>query len=125
MVVVLLSMKATDWEFTNRALVFGLIFAGSFPLYSLDRQNSVAALASWLGPRIGADADHTARFLFAFAALVLLMAALSRSWACAYLSLGLRSYQEQSPPDASRTREMDSKQNHGIGDSPHPALRSR
>jgi len=89
MVVVLLSMKATDWEFTNRALVFGLIFAGSFPLYSLDRQNSVAALASWLAPRIGADPDHTARFLFAFAALLLVMAALLRTWASAYLEAGV------------------------------------
>ena len=89
MVVVLLSMKATDWEFTNRALVFGLIFAVSFPLYSLDRQNSVVALASWLAPRIGADPDHTARFLFAFAALLLVMAALLRTWASAYLEAGV------------------------------------
>jgi hypothetical protein len=41
-------MKATNWEFANRALVFGLIFAFAFPLYSLDHQNSTAALANWL-----------------------------------------------------------------------------
>ena len=50
-------MKATNWEFRNRALLFGLIFAVAFPLYSLDPQNSTAALANWLGPRLGMDAD--------------------------------------------------------------------
>jgi protein-S-isoprenylcysteine O-methyltransferase Ste14 len=89
MVVVLLSMKATDWEFTNRALVFGLIFAISFPLYSLDHQNSAGAFGNWLGPRIGADPDHTARFLFAFAALLLVTAALLRTWTSAYLEAGV------------------------------------
>ena len=78
-------MKATDWEFKNRALVFGLIFAVSFPLYSLDHQNSTTAFASWLGRRVGGDADFAARCLFAFAALLLVSAALIRTWASAYL----------------------------------------
>ena len=78
-------MKATDWEFKNRALVFGLIFAVSFPLYSLDHQNSTTAFASWLGRRVGGDADFAARCLFAFAALLLVSAALVRTWASAYL----------------------------------------
>jgi protein-S-isoprenylcysteine O-methyltransferase Ste14 len=80
-----LSMKATNWEFTNRALVFGLIFAFTFPLYSLDHQNSTAALANWLGPRLRMDADLVARLLFAFAAFLLAMAALIRTWASSYL----------------------------------------
>ena len=78
-------MRATDWEFKNRALVFGLIFAVSFPLYSLDRQNLTAALGDWLASRIGGDPDHIARFLFALAALLLLLAAFIRTWASAYL----------------------------------------
>jgi protein-S-isoprenylcysteine O-methyltransferase Ste14 len=85
----MLAMKATHWEFANRALVFGLIFAVSFPLYSLDRQNSAAALANWIGPRIGADPDFVVRLLFAVAALLLLAAALIRSWASAYLEAGV------------------------------------
>jgi hypothetical protein len=82
-------MKASDWEFTNRALVFGLIFGVSFPLYSLDHQNSATAFANWLGPRVGADADFAARFLFALAALLLVSAALTRTWASAYLEAGV------------------------------------
>jgi protein-S-isoprenylcysteine O-methyltransferase Ste14 len=72
-------MRATNWEFKNRALVFGLIFGLSFSMYFLDRQNSAAALANWL------DANLVARLLFAFAAGLLVVAALFRTWASSYL----------------------------------------
>jgi protein-S-isoprenylcysteine O-methyltransferase Ste14 len=78
-------MKATNWEFTNRALLFGLIFAFSFPLYFLDHQNSAATLASWLGSRLQKDPDLVAGLLFAFAAILLIVAALLRTWASSYL----------------------------------------
>jgi protein-S-isoprenylcysteine O-methyltransferase Ste14 len=78
-------MKATNWEFTNRAIIFGLIFALSFPPYFLDRQNSVAAMSSWLGPKIRMNEDSVAQLLFAFAACMLICAALVRTWASAYL----------------------------------------
>jgi protein-S-isoprenylcysteine O-methyltransferase Ste14 len=78
-------MKATNWEFTNRATVFGLIFAFTFPLYAIDHQNSTSALADWLGPKLNADPDLMARILFACAALLLVIAALIRTWASAYL----------------------------------------
>ena len=48
-------MRATHWEFTNRALVFVLIFALAFPLYAVDPQTSTAALARWLGSTLGLD----------------------------------------------------------------------
>ncbi len=83
------SMKATNWEFTNRALVFGLIFAFAFPLYSLDRQNSTTALANWLGARLQMDADLVAHLLFAFAAFLLVVAAFIRTWASSYLRAGV------------------------------------
>ncbi|MGB8010829.1 MAG: isoprenylcysteine carboxylmethyltransferase family protein [Terriglobales bacterium] len=78
-------MKATDWEFTNRALVFGLVFAFTFPLYFLDHENATAALANWLGARFQVDADRAAQVLFGCAALVLVAAALIRTWASAFL----------------------------------------
>jgi protein-S-isoprenylcysteine O-methyltransferase Ste14 len=78
-------MKATNWEFTNRALVFGLIFGFTFPLYFVDHENSTAALANWLGARLQMDADLLAHFLFACAAFLLVEAALIRTWASAYL----------------------------------------
>lgn len=78
-------MKATNWEFRNRALLFGLIFAVAFPLYALDPQNSTAAIAGWLEPRLGMDADLIARLVFVLAALVLVASALIRTWASAYL----------------------------------------
>ncbi|MGP0072679.1 MAG: methyltransferase family protein [Bryobacteraceae bacterium] len=78
-------MRATNWEFKNRALVFGLIFGCSFALYSLDPQNSAAALANWLSAKLAIDANLLARLLFAFAAFLLLLAALIRTWASSYL----------------------------------------
>jgi protein-S-isoprenylcysteine O-methyltransferase Ste14 len=82
-------MKATNWEFKNRALLFGLIFAFSFPLYFLDHQNSTGALASWLGSRLQRDPDLITRLLFAFAAVLLIVAALLRTWASSYLRAGV------------------------------------
>lgn len=82
-------MKATNWEFTNRALLFGLIFAFAFPLYFLDHQNSTAALANWLGSKLQRNADLVARLLFAFAAVLLIGAALLRTWSSAYLRAGV------------------------------------
>jgi protein-S-isoprenylcysteine O-methyltransferase Ste14 len=78
-------MKATNWEFANRALVFGMIFGLSFPLYVLDHQNSAVALSNWIGFRFQIDADPIARLLFAFAAALLVLAALLRTWASSYL----------------------------------------
>ena len=78
-------MKATNWEFTNRALVFGLILGCSFPLSAVDPVMSAAALANWLAPRVGMDADLLARLVLALAAVLLAAAALLRTWASAYL----------------------------------------
>jgi len=78
-------MRATNWEFSNRALVFGLIFGLAFPLYSVDHENSTAVLANWLAPRIGIDADLLTHLLFALAAFLLVLAALIRTWASAFL----------------------------------------
>jgi protein-S-isoprenylcysteine O-methyltransferase Ste14 len=78
-------MKATNWEFKNRAVMFGLIIALGFLFYFVDPQNASAALANRLAPRLGINADALARILFALAAVVLIKAALLRTWASAYL----------------------------------------
>jgi protein-S-isoprenylcysteine O-methyltransferase Ste14 len=80
-----LQVKATEWEFTHRTLLFGLIFGCAFPLYALDHQNSAAALANWLGPRLRIDSEPVARIFFAAATLLLIVAALIRTWASSYL----------------------------------------
>ena len=78
-------MRATNWEFQNRATVFGMIFGFSFPLYAIDHQNATAALANWLAPKIPMDADLLARLIFFAAAALLTIAVLVRVWASAYL----------------------------------------
>lgn len=82
-------MKATNWEFANRAMLFGLIFGVTFPLYAIDHQNATAALANWLEPRVHLDATLMARLLFAGAAVLLFLAALLRTWASSYLHAGV------------------------------------
>jgi len=79
-------MRATNWEFQNRALLFGLIFGFSFSAYAIDPQNAVAALANWLEATRGIDANLVARLLFAFAACLLVVGALIRTWASSYLN---------------------------------------
>ena len=66
-------------------MVFGLMFGFTFPLYALDHQNSTVALANWLGAELRMDTDLVARLLFAFAAFLLVVAALIRTWASSYL----------------------------------------
>lgn len=78
-------MKATNWEFTNRAMIFGMIIGVSFGLYSVDHENVTSKLADWAGPRLQIDADLLTRLLFYAAALLLVLAALLRTWASAYL----------------------------------------
>jgi protein-S-isoprenylcysteine O-methyltransferase Ste14 len=78
-------MRATNWEFKNRALVFGLIFGLSFSVYAVDPQNSAAALANWLGATLRIDANLLGRLLFAFGTCLLVVAALMRTWASSYL----------------------------------------
>ena len=82
-------MKATHWEFANRALLIGLIFGCGFSLYALDHQNAAAALANWLEARTRVDAGLLVRTQFALAALVLALAALLRTWASSYLRAGV------------------------------------
>jgi protein-S-isoprenylcysteine O-methyltransferase Ste14 len=82
-------MKATNWEFTNRALIFGLIFGCSFPLYCFDRQMSTAMAANWLASRLQTDLDLVVHLLLGIAAFLLIAAALIRTWASAYLNAGV------------------------------------
>lgn len=78
-------MKATTWEFRNRALVIGLIFAAGFSAYQVDPQDLVTTAADWMGLRFGADPHVVTRVLFALAAFLLVISALIRTWASAYL----------------------------------------
>lgn len=78
-------MKATNWEFNHRALVFGLIFAVAFQLYFLDHQNATVAVAGKLAGSLGMNGNFVARALLACAALLVAIAALIRTWASAYL----------------------------------------
>jgi protein-S-isoprenylcysteine O-methyltransferase Ste14 len=78
-------MKASDWEFKQRAVLFGLIFGLPGILYTVDHQNATAAVANWLAQSMHKDADSIARDLFAAAAVVVAAAALVRTWASAYL----------------------------------------
>jgi|HubBroStandDraft_1064217.scaffolds.fasta_scaffold120940_2 protein-S-isoprenylcysteine O-methyltransferase Ste14 len=78
-------MRATDWEFKNRAMVFGLVFGLGFAMYALDHQTSTAVLGNWLAARFAIEEAFVDHLLFAFATLLLAVAALLRTWASSYL----------------------------------------
>jgi protein-S-isoprenylcysteine O-methyltransferase Ste14 len=78
-------MRATIWEFKNRAMLFGLIFGLAFCAYLIDPQNSTAALANFIEAARGINANLAARILLALAACFLAAAALMRTWASSYL----------------------------------------
>jgi protein-S-isoprenylcysteine O-methyltransferase Ste14 len=78
-------MKATDFEFRNRFWIFGLIFGVGFWLYAFDHVNIVQYLVNIT---VGANSPHAnllARCGLAFAALLMLLSALLRTWATSYL----------------------------------------
>jgi protein-S-isoprenylcysteine O-methyltransferase Ste14 len=78
-------MKATDFEFRNRFWIFGLIFGMGFWLYAVDRVNVVQYLINITVGENSPHADLLARCALAFAALLMLLTALLRTWATAYL----------------------------------------
>jgi protein-S-isoprenylcysteine O-methyltransferase Ste14 len=66
-------------------MIFGLIIACGFLLYSVDHLSAVQVLVNWLGPRISVNPDALARAIFFSATILLALAALLRTWASAYL----------------------------------------
>ena len=78
-------MKATSWEFRNRALLFGLIFGLTFPLYAIDRHNVAVAIANWIGPALRVSTHLVSRILVFMGAALLVAAAFLRTWASSYL----------------------------------------
>lgn len=78
-------MKATNWEFKHRALIFGAIFGLAALLYNIDPRNVTDAAAQWLAGRLQWDPDRLTRELFFSAALWVIAAAFMRTWASAYL----------------------------------------
>ena len=82
-------MRATSWEFKNRALIFGLLSGVALALYFLDPQNSAVALANTLEHRFGVNGYHIALALFLGSAFLIVLAALLRTWASAYLHSGI------------------------------------
>jgi protein-S-isoprenylcysteine O-methyltransferase Ste14 len=79
------TIRATDWEFRNRAWLFGALFGLAFFLYSVDPKNATDALANRLSAASGANAETIARLLLLLAAAFTTAAALMRSWGSAYL----------------------------------------
>jgi len=67
-------------------MVFGIILGLCFSLYSVDSENATAMLGTRIAGRVHLNEDLATRLLFWFAALVLAVAALIRTWASSYLN---------------------------------------
>lgn len=79
-------MKATRWEFEHRAMIVGILFGVSFFVSQFDRTNAAVALADPIAARLHLDGGRTARTIVALAALCVALAAITRTWASAYLA---------------------------------------
>jgi len=79
-------MKATRWEFENRAVILGVVFGVSFFLSSFDRRNAAVAVAEPLAARLHMDGDAAVRAVFALGAVIAVLGAATRTWASAYLA---------------------------------------
>jgi len=79
-------MRATRWEFENRAWILGAIFGISFFLSPVDRKNMAAAIADPIAARLHADGDAVVRAIFAAGAVLAALGAATRTWASAYLA---------------------------------------
>jgi isoprenylcysteine carboxyl methyltransferase (ICMT) family protein YpbQ len=82
-------MRATDFEFRQRFFCIGIIYGIGFLCYRFDHENTGITVAKLLWGR-GLNLDSTAgmralHLVFAFAALLCVLAALLRTWGAAYL----------------------------------------
>ena len=78
-------MRATDFEFRYRFWIIGAIIWCGFGLYVFDHTNVAVAMAAPLARWTGWREELLVRGLFAFGALLTVMAALIRTWACSIL----------------------------------------
>ncbi len=74
-------MRATDFEFRHRFWFIFLLFWVAFSAYWIDHQSAGVALVRLFGP----VSDAAVHAVFGFAALLIGIAALVRTWAAAYL----------------------------------------
>jgi protein-S-isoprenylcysteine O-methyltransferase Ste14 len=78
-------MKATEFEFRYRALLIGLIFFAGFWLYAFDHVSLIQILVNRTLRPGAVPATLTTRLVVGFAALLVGIGALVRTWGTAYL----------------------------------------
>ena len=79
-------MKATLFEFRYRWWIVFSIFFLAFSAYFVDHENSTEAIAHWGTTHLGITVtNNTFRFILAFGALLVAVAALLRTWGTSYL----------------------------------------
>jgi len=79
-------MAATSFEFRHRWWIIFFLFWLAFSTYLLDSGNSGALLAQWIARCMGrATTENDYRFVFGAGAVLVLAAALLRTWSTGYL----------------------------------------
>jgi protein-S-isoprenylcysteine O-methyltransferase Ste14 len=82
-------MKATEFESRHRFWIIGAIFWFGFLLYRVDQLNMAQSLVNRTVGENSAHADSVARSLLLFGPFLVLLTALLRTWASAYLRIDL------------------------------------
>jgi protein-S-isoprenylcysteine O-methyltransferase Ste14 len=80
-------MKASNFEFRNRAAIFGVIYGITFSMLWFDHVPVGAHAGAWLARHEGWSEDAGVHAAFVFGAAMMVVAGLIRTWGSAYLGL--------------------------------------
>src|SRR5689334_3704180 len=80
-------IRATDFEFRNRAAVFGVIYGVTFSMLWLDHLPLGVRLGLWLAPLTGYRAITCMRFIFGIGSFLMVLGGLWRTWGASYLGM--------------------------------------
>ncbi|MEP6644186.1 MAG: methyltransferase [Acidobacteriaceae bacterium] len=78
-------MQATEFEFRNRWWLFGMISGTSFSLLAFDHVPAGGRIAGRLMPAMQLSETNSLHIVFSIAALIMIAAALLRTWGSSYL----------------------------------------
>ena len=80
-------MRATEFEFRNRAAIFGVIYGVTFSMLSFDHLPFGVRLGLWLAPLTGYRAFTCMQMVFGIGALLMVLGGLWRTWGASYLGM--------------------------------------
>jgi protein-S-isoprenylcysteine O-methyltransferase Ste14 len=80
-------LRATDFEFRNRAAIFGVIYGVTFSMLWFDHVPIGGLAGEWLAARVGWSENAGAHAVFALTAATMVLGGLIRTWGSSFLGM--------------------------------------